>query len=293
MNAIVQQRRGKHRHRARQLVPILLGFGLALVSSPSLANGYPPPPGPYPFAAAENTYPASWNGRQSEATSASPQGEFAPLPLENAYPVNERDPYSANTLFGAAPEMPNTPAADTAVPVSDELPYPYPAANYPGDFGIGSPNGNTSRRADFSMDFQRDNGQTKVPPGYGYGTGGSQWHYPPVPAGDPYMAAPYPTQPPIDYPANTNASPTVETGYPAAAPYSVYDSAYAPVSGGDNVVANESLARQATAGTPQSMMPSTATTLPASPATWAGQIQSTPPVDDPAGNRFRPPGEGE
>ena len=294
MNAIFQQRRGEHRrlHRTQLPVSILLGFGLSVGSVPTLANGYPPPPGPYPFTTAEDTSPAEWNRRHSEATSSSPHGEFVPVPLDSGYPLPERDPFSADTLFGVAPTIPNTPAADTQVPIADDVPNEYPAATYPGEFGIGGPSGNTTRRADFSMDFQRDHRQTKVPPGYGYGAGGLQWHYPPAPAGNTYMAAPYPTQPPMDYPADANASSAVESGYPAAAPYSGYDSAYAPLSSGDNV-ADESYARQATASTPRSAPLSANTATQASPATWAGQTQSAPPVDNPVGHLFRPPGESE
>jgi hypothetical protein len=273
---------------------VLLGFGVSLSSVHSLADGYPPPPGPYPFATAEHVRRAAWNEQSSAEAPASSQGQFAPVPLERGYSTPVHDPFSADTLFGAAPAMPDAPAADRQEPIAHGMPYEYPAMAYPGDVGVGGPTNGTTKSADFSMNFQRDKRQADMQPGYGPMTGGSPWNYPPAPAADPHVAAPYSAQVPMDYyPSAATASPRPGSGHPDSVPYSDYKAAFGPASDAD--AANRGVARQAqaTGSAPRSAASGTQARDPASPATWAGQPPPAPHGSTASGILFRPPGAGE
>lgn len=102
------------------LVLALLGFA---VPATAAANGYPPPPGPYPFdlpalkPAAEALQPAA-NSRE-KTTSAKPVSPAAPRS-------------QATNLFGAPPATP-APASQPVRPAPPSQPYraqPYPAPGY-------------------------------------------------------------------------------------------------------------------------------------------------------------------
>jgi hypothetical protein len=292
---IVQpRRRGNRRlHRVLQFTAVVLGFVFSLGSGHILANGYPPPPGPYPFADADNVRPTPRNGQTGAPASTPSHAEFAPVPFESGYSTAVRDPFSADNLFGAAPAAADKPAAKTPGTNPRGMPYEYPAMPYRGDPGVGGPGNVTTKRADFSMDFQRSNRQPDVRPGYGQATAGSPWSHPPAPAGDPQMSAPYPTQAPMGYfPAAATASPYPAGGYADSLSHTDHKATMGPAAGIGDATRQVS-AGQATGSAPRPAAPGAVTAEPASPAMWANQARAAPSRDNATGILFRPPAEGE
>ncbi|MCB1774851.1 MAG: hypothetical protein KDI88_14640 [Gammaproteobacteria bacterium] len=196
--------------QATRILALCTAAGIALYPVLCLANGYPPPPGPFPFAPADDAPAAAWPGPAETTGDVAPRDGFAPV--DNGYPGAVRDPYSADTLFGAAPAMSDTPASDVPPILPSRDPgYAYPAAPY----ADGPTAGRLPRRADFSVDSKRDQRPVQEP-AYGYPAADPQWHYPALPAGDMSMTAPYAVQPPIDY-RSTTMPPAYGNAYPDAA----------------------------------------------------------------------------
>ena len=266
------------------MLALCAATGLSTTPALCLGNGYPPPPGPFPFASVDDAPAAAWSRPQGNGSSALPYS--GSTPGNGSYPAAVRDPYSADTLFGAAPAIPDAPTSDVPAMLPGEPDYAYPAMPHVTGPAAGRP----AQKADFSMDFKRERRQ-QYEPAYGYPTTVPQWHYPAGAAGDVPMAMPYPTESAPGY-GTSRGGTGYGGGYPDTAAPFADAAAFAPASSVD--LGNGDAQKRAAipvAARPQAPKPATPDQAPrAHPTQPAAAIR---PSTVPGGDRFRPAQEGE